>query len=190
MPNPVCLAVCKAWGHICEQIETSCSHGVYSPVEKAANKHIVTQDYVFLFQIRVFPKKENNRVAWEYITRDKYVGGIGEDLLKGVPFDAVVFKLWLERRIGVNQLKSQEEHSREREWGIWSGELGPLQEEKQGDHGRWGHPDSVGHSGCGSVAQLCPTLSNPVDCSTLGFPALHWLPEFAQIRVRWVSGSQ
>ena len=67
------------------------------------------------------------------------LGGIGEDLLKGVPFDAVVFMLWLERRIGVNQVKSQEEHSREREWGIW--EPGPLQEEKQGDHGRWGHPD-------------------------------------------------
>ena len=28
-----------------------------------------------------------------------------------------------------------------------------------------------------SVAQSCPTLCNPVDCSTPGFPVLHQLPE-------------
>ena len=32
----------------------------------------------------------------------------------------------------------------------------------------------------------CPTLCNPMDCSTPGFPVLHYLPEFAQIRVHWV----
>ena len=30
-----------------------------------------------------------------------------------------------------------------------------------------------------SVAQSCPTLCDPVDCSTPGFPALHHLPELA-----------
>ena len=30
-----------------------------------------------------------------------------------------------------------------------------------------------------SVAQLCPTLCNPMDCSTPGFFVLHYLPEFA-----------
>ena len=29
-------------------------------------------------------------------------------------------------------------------------------------------------------------LCNPVDCSTLGFPVLHYLPELAQIHVHWV----
>ena len=38
-----------------------------------------------------------------------------------------------------------------------------------------------------SVAQSCPTLCNPMDCSTLGFPVLHHLPEFTQIHVHWVS---
>ena len=38
-----------------------------------------------------------------------------------------------------------------------------------------------------SVAQLCPTLCNPMDCSTPGFLALHHLLEFAQIHVRCVS---
>ena len=33
---------------------------------------------------------------------------------------------------------------------------------------------------CFSVAQLCPTLCNPMDCSMPGFPVLHNLPEFAQ----------
>ena len=36
---------------------------------------------------------------------------------------------------------------------------------------------------CCSVAQLCLTLCDPVDCSTPGFPVLHYLVEFAQIHV-------
>jgi len=39
---------------------------------------------------------------------------------------------------------------------------------------------------CCSVTQLCPTLCDPMDCSTLGFPVLHHLPEFAQTHVHWV----
>ena len=30
------------------------------------------------------------------------------------------------------------------------------------------------------VAQSCPTLCNPMDCSTPGFPVLYYRPEFAQ----------
>ena len=37
------------------------------------------------------------------------------------------------------------------------------------------------------VAQSCPTLWGPMDCSTPGFPVLHHLPEFAQTHVHWVS---
>ena len=36
------------------------------------------------------------------------------------------------------------------------------------------------------VAQSCPTLYNPVDCSTPSFPVLHCLPELAQTHVHWV----
>ena len=32
----------------------------------------------------------------------------------------------------------------------------------------------------GSVAQSCPTLGDPMDCSTPGFPVHHQLPELAQ----------
>ena len=32
-----------------------------------------------------------------------------------------------------------------------------------------------------------PTLCNPMDCSTPGFPLLHGLPEFAQTHVHWVN---
>ena len=38
-----------------------------------------------------------------------------------------------------------------------------------------------------SVAQLYPTLCDPVDCSTPGLPVYHQLPEFTQTHVRWVS---
>ena len=37
-----------------------------------------------------------------------------------------------------------------------------------------------------SVAQLCLTLCNPMDCSTPGFPVHHKLPEVLQTPVHWV----
>ena len=40
---------------------------------------------------------------------------------------------------------------------------------------------------CCSVAKSYPTLCNPMNCSTPGFPVLHCLPEFAQTHVHWVS---
>ena len=38
-----------------------------------------------------------------------------------------------------------------------------------------------------SVAQSCPTLCDPMDCSTPGFPVHHQLLEFTQTHVHWVS---
>ena len=38
-----------------------------------------------------------------------------------------------------------------------------------------------------SGPQSCPTLCEPMDCSTPGLPVLHQLPELAQIRVHCVS---
>ena len=40
---------------------------------------------------------------------------------------------------------------------------------------------------CCSVAQSCPILCDPLNCSTPGFPVLHHLLEFAQTHVHWVS---
>ena len=37
-----------------------------------------------------------------------------------------------------------------------------------------------------SVAQLCPTLCDPMNCSTPGLPVHHQLPEFTQTHVHWV----
>ena len=42
------------------------------------------------------------------------------------------------------------------------------------------------HCCCCSVALLCPTLCDPMDCSTPGFPVLCQLPELAQTQVHWV----
>ena len=41
-------------------------------------------------------------------------------------------------------------------------------------------------NGCCSVTKKCPTLCNPMDCNTPGFPVLHYLPELAQTHVHWV----
>ena len=40
---------------------------------------------------------------------------------------------------------------------------------------------------CCLVAKSCPILCDSVDCSTLGFPVLHSVPEFAQTHVHWVN---
>ena len=37
-----------------------------------------------------------------------------------------------------------------------------------------------------SVAQSCPTLCNPMDCSMWGFPVDHELPELTQTHAHWV----
>ena len=38
-----------------------------------------------------------------------------------------------------------------------------------------------------SVAQLCPTLCDPMNCSTPGLPVHHQLPEFTETHVHRVS---
>ena len=40
-----------------------------------------------------------------------------------------------------------------------------------------------------SVTQSCSTLWNPMNCSTLGLPIQHQLPEPTQTHVHWVSGA-
>ena len=40
---------------------------------------------------------------------------------------------------------------------------------------------------CCSVAKLCLTLCNPMDCSTPDFPIFHYLLELTQTHVHWVS---
>ena len=40
---------------------------------------------------------------------------------------------------------------------------------------------------CCSIAQSCPTLCDPIVCSTPGFPILHHLPELDQTHVHRVS---
>ena len=39
---------------------------------------------------------------------------------------------------------------------------------------------------CCSVTKSCPTLCDPMDCSTPGFPVYHQLLELAQTPVHWV----
>ena len=40
---------------------------------------------------------------------------------------------------------------------------------------------------CCSVAKSCLTLGNSMDCSTPGFPVLHYLPELAQTHIHCVN---
>ena len=47
--------------------------------------------------------------------------------------------------------------------------------------------ESVNTSYSCSVSKSCLILSNSMDCSTVGFPVLHYLLELAQIHVHQVS---
>ena len=42
---------------------------------------------------------------------------------------------------------------------------------------------------CCSVTKLCLTLCDPMDCSAPGSSVLHFLPEFTQTYVHWVSNA-
>ena len=65
--------------------------------------------------------------------------------------------------------------------------LPPTSEQLSQDHLRCCLLDSQLLGGGCMVAHLCLTLCNPMDYSTPGFPVLHYLPEFAQIHVHWIS---
>ena len=69
-------------------------------------------------------------------------------------------------------------------------------DEPWGHYAKWNKPDTKGKywmiplvSGLqfSSVAQLCPTLCDPMDCSRPGLPVHHQLPEFTQTHVHWVN---
>ena len=51
----------------------------------------------------------------------------------------------------------------------------------------WNYHNIVNWLFCWSVAQSCPTLCDPMDCSTLGLPVPHHLPKFAQVHVHCIS---
>ena len=50
----------------------------------------------------------------------------------------------------------------------------------------WVSRSLLGHVQFSSVTQSCPSLCDSMDCSTLGFPVHHQLPELAQIYVHRV----
>ena len=50
---------------------------------------------------------------------------------------------------------------------------------------RWGN--SGNSFQLSSVAELCPTLCDSMDCSTPGLPVYHQIPEFTQTHADWVS---
>ena len=52
-----------------------------------------------------------------------------------------------------------------------------------GQESPWNQETNIQFS---SVSQLCPTLCDPMNCSTPGLPVQHQLPEFTQTHVHWV----
>ena len=52
-----------------------------------------------------------------------------------------------------------------------------------------GHKSNIKYkySQFSSVAQSCPTICDPMDCSTPGLPVHHQPPDFTQAHVHWVS---
>ena len=50
-----------------------------------------------------------------------------------------------------------------------------------------GTEDCISSAQFSSVAQLCLTLCDPMNCSTTGLPVHHQLLEFSQTHIHWVS---
>ena len=46
--------------------------------------------------------------------------------------------------------------------------------------------DSLSSVQFSSFTQLCPTLCDPMNCSTPGLPVHHQLPEFTETHIHWV----
>ena len=109
---------------------------------------------------------------------------------RAVPFGGVIFSLlpWLLEREGATMMLLGCFWNTECAHGCF---LGPENQQRPGLLGKdMGVEYSHGQDGyacppvvCCSVAKSCPTLCDPKDCSTPGFPVLHLLPEFAQTHV-------
>ena len=76
-----------------------------------------------------------------------------------------------------------------REWDGWMASLTQQTHIWTNPRRRWrtGKPgvlqsQRIGHE----VAQSCPTLCDPIDCSAPSFPVLHYLLQIAQTHVHWV----
>ena len=80
-------------------------------------------------------------------------------------------------------------------WNDWQNKKGRKERRKQGKKGKFSKTGrsipKTSMQTCKEyllcwVAKLCLTLCNPMDCSTPGFPILHYLPEFAETHIHWV----
>ena len=65
----------------------------------------------------------------------------------------------------------------------WAGLAGHRTPHSQGWSWRHFPASKAGHLWVSSVAQLCLTLCDPMDCSTPGFPGHHQLVELAQTQI-------
>ena len=75
-------------------------------------------------------------------------------------------------------------------WGlIPSSKLTLRQQDDSPNKRGWNPPCSGQTTPCCSVAKSCPTLCNPMNCSTPALHVLLYLPEFAQTHVHWVSNA-
>ena len=106
-------------------------------------------------------------------------------------YSAVVVQKVLQRRLEPWSWRVQWLSIRSWQWQLWAIiEADPLTNYMRSCQ-RIRHQPFCGHSAfkanCCSIAKLCLTLYDTMDCSMPGFPVLHELPESAQTHVHWVS---
>ena len=80
---------------------------------------------------------------------------------------------------GKEKVDLKPQHSEKWDLGIWSHQFMANRWGNTGNNDRFYFQFS-------SVAQLCPTLCDPMNCSTPGLPVHHQLPEFTKTHVHWV----
>ena len=90
---------------------------------------------------------------------------------------------WVKGRIS---LLEEQQRQAWLQWRQWGREWWPMKSERQQDTIAWKAWVSLSSVHFSSVAQSCPTLCDPMDCSMPGFPVHHQLLEFTQTHVHWV----
>ena len=123
--------------------------------------------------------REHNRCGWVWTL------GWEDPLEKGIAIHSIILAWrnpWTEESGGLPSLVSQSQKWVKQQHAHTISFL-----EKKNEKGTKILSDECITPSVGSVTRLCPTLFDPLNCSTPGLPVHYQLPEFTQTHVHWVS---
>ena len=107
----------------------------------------------------------------------------GLDLLDRVPKEVWTEVHDIVQKAGIKMIPKKKK-CKKHKMVVWEGLTNSWKKKRSENQRRKGKISSAQFS---SVTQSCPTLCDPMNCSTPDLPVHHHLPEFTQTHVHWVS---